>query len=276
MTTEELFYRPEIEQDAGRGIPLNLLWFLLPALAWLLFELTANSSLVAVVACLKFGGYDFRNGFWLWRTDPNQARGQTCLWFYLALGCWKISLTAVALTFGILILTSSLQLGVPGPEILGALHALWISCGLATFSTYIACGLAWKRDLKIWVDSSITWSRKNNIWPPEPYRTNKLHPLLLAAGVVAVTASLVFGIIIGVALAENGILQGGWVVIFVMLMLIFFAGGLLMVTEFLAKKICPGHPSGCWNPEESLSESNSGFPSDTMPDRDSMPLQDFA
>lgn len=250
MTTEDLAYQPEFEQHNSRGLPPGLIWFLVAGLAWLLFEFTANSSLVAVVACLKFGWYDFRNGLWLRRTDPNRERGQTCLWFYLALAFWKISLTAVALTFGILILTSSLQLGFPGAEILGALFSLWISCGLATISTYIACGLAWKRGLKIWVDSSMTWSRKHNVWPPEPYGTNKLHPLLLAAGVVAVTASLVFGIIAGVALAEQGLIQGGWVVITVMMALILFAGGLLMVTEHLAKTICPSHPSGCWPPEE--------------------------
>lgn len=252
MTTDELAYRPEIEQDADRAWPVGVAWFLVAALAWLLFELTANSSLVAVVACLKFGWHDSRNGFWLWQTDPNPQRGQTCLWFYFALAFWKISLMAVALTFGILIVTSSLQLAFPGPEIFGALLSLWVSCGLATLSTWIACCLAWKRNLKIWVDSTVTWSRKNKIWPPEPFGSNKLHSLLLAAGVVAVTVSLVFGIIIGVALAENQNLQGGWVVIFVMTALIFVAGGLLMITEHLAKTICSAHPSTCWAPDERL------------------------
>ena len=250
MTTDDLAYQPEIEQDAARAWPAGLVWFLVAGFAWLLFELTANSSLVAVVACIKFGWYDFRNGLWLWRTDPSRGRGQTCLWFYFALGFWKISLTAVALTFGILIVTSSLRMAFPGAEILGALFSLWISCGLATLSTWIACFLAWKRGLKIWVDSTVTWSRKNNVWPPEPFGSNKLHSLLLAAGVVAVTASLVFGIIIGVALAENQNIKGGWIVIFVMMSLILFARGLLMITEHLAKTICPPHPSRCWDPGE--------------------------
>lgn len=259
MSTEELAYQPELEQDAARAWPVGLIWFVVAGLAWLLFELTANSSLVAVVACLKFGWYDFRNGLWLWRTDPRHGRGQTCFFFYLALGFWKISLTAVALTFGILVVTSSLRLAFPGAEILGALFSLWVSCGLATISTWIACGLAWKRRLKVWVDSSISYSRKNDIWPPEPFGTNKLHPLLLAAGVVAVTASLVFGIIIGVALAEGQKVQGGWVVIGVMLGLILFAGGLLAVTEYLAKTICAPHSSECWHPQERRQESFPGW-----------------
>lgn len=256
MSTEELAYQPELEQDAARTWPNGLAWLIVGGLAWLLFELTANSALVAVVACLKFGWYDFRNGLWLYRTDPRKERGLASFFFYLALGFWKISLSAVALTFGILIVTSSLQLAFPGAEILGTLFSLWFSCGLATLSTWIACGLAWKRNLKVWVDSTMTYSRKHNIWPPAPFGTNKLHPLLLAAGVVAVTASLVFGIIVGVALAEGNNLQGGWIVIGVMLGLILFAGGLLAVTEYLAKTICAPHWSECWHPGERRSEAN--------------------
>lgn len=248
--TDELAYQAELEQSAVREWPVGLAWLLVAGLAWLLFDLTANSSLVAVMACLKFGWYDFRSGLWLWQTDPNPKRGQTCFVFYLALAFWRVSLTSVALTFGILIVTSSLRLAFPGAEILGALFSLWISCGLATLSTWFACWLAWKRGLKIWVDSSITWSRKRDIWPPEPFGTNRMHSLLLAGGVVAVTASLVFGIIIGVALAEKQPGQGGWIVIGVMLGLIFFAGGILAVSEHLAKTICASHWSHCWKPTE--------------------------
>jgi hypothetical protein len=235
---------------------MGLAWIVVAGIAWVLFELTANSALVAVVACLKFGWYDFRNGLWLWRTDPDKKRGATCFFFYWALAFWKISLTAVALTFGILILTSSLRLGFPGAEILGALLSLWISCGLATIFTWIACGRAWGHGHKIWVDTTVTWSRKQNLWPPEPYGTNKLHPLLLGAGVVGVTVSLVVGIALGVTLAEKQKVQGGWVIIAVMLGLILFAGGLLAMTEYLAKTVCASHWSVCWRPAEIASSDD--------------------
>jgi hypothetical protein len=253
--TDELAYQPELEQDTAREWPVGLAWLLVAGLAWLLFDLTANSSLVAVVACLKFGWYDFRSGLWLWRTDPNPKRGQTCFFFYLALAFWKISLTAVALTFGILIVTSSLRLAFPGAEILGALFSLWISCGLATLSTWFACWLAWKRGLKIWVDSSITYSRKHDQWPPVPFGTNRVHSLLLAGGVVAVTASLVFGIMIGVAIAEKQPGNDGLVLLGVILGLIAFTGGLLAVTEHLTRTICAAHWTLCWNPTERRRDS---------------------
>lgn len=248
--TDELAYQPELEQDAPREWPVGLAWLLLAGLAWLLFDVTANSSLVAVVACLKFGWYDFRNGLWLWRTDPNPKRGQTCYFFYLALAFWKISLTAVALTFGILIVTSSLRLAFPGAEILGTLLSLWISCGLATLFTWLACWLAWKRELKIWVDSTITFSRKRDLWPPEPFGLNKVHSLLLAGGIVAVTAALIFCIVIGFAIAEKLPAPGVWIVLGMILGMIFFAGALLAVTEHLAKTICAAHWSVCWRPTE--------------------------
>jgi hypothetical protein len=248
--TDELAYQPELDQATARPWPIGLAWLLLAGFAWVLFDLTANSSLVAVVACLKFGWHDFRNGLWLWRNDACPKRGQTCFLFYLALGFWKISLTAVALTFGILIVTSSLRLAFPGAEILGTLFSLWISCGLATLSTWLACFLAWKRELKIWVDSTVTYSRKHDLWPPEPFGTNRLHSLLLAGGIVAVMASLVIGIVLGIAIAEKQPAHGGWIVIFSMLGLIFFAGGLLAVTEYLARTICASHWFYCWKPTE--------------------------
>ncbi len=259
MTTDDLAYQPEIDQDADPAFSFGWAWVLMATLAWVLFEVTANSALVGVVACLKFGWYDFRNGLWLWRTDPNIKRGNTCFFFYLALAFWKISLTAVALTFGILIVTSSFQLGLPGAEILGTLFSLWISCGLATLFTWLACFLAWKRGVKIWVDSTITWSRKHNVWPPTPYGTNKLHPLMLAAGVVAVVVSLIVGIVAGVSLAEHNNLQGngGLIVLGVILFLILIAGGMLIITERLSKSICPSHWSGCWHPSEPPLDSNS-------------------
>ena len=250
MATEELTYQPELEQDAARAWPAGLVWIIVAGTAWLLFELNANSSLVAVVACLKFGWYDFRSGLWLRRTDPITKRGQTHFWFYLALAFWKISLTAVALTFGILLVTSSLQLGFPGAEILGTLFALWVSCGLATLSTWIGCYLAWRRGIQVWVDSTVSWSRKHQTWPPEPFGTNKLHPLLLGAGVVAVTVSLVLGILIGVALAEAKHIHGGLLVLCVMFGLILISGGLLVLTEHLAKTLSPSSPAKCWTPAE--------------------------
>ncbi len=250
MATEELTYQPELEQDAARAWPSGLVWIIVAGTAWLLFELHANSSLVAVVACLKFGWYDFRNGLWLWRRDPIAQRGQTHFWFYLALAFWKISLTAVALTFGIWLVTSSLRLAFPGAEILGALFALWVSCGLATLSTWIGCYLAWRRGMKVWVDSTVSWFRKRQIWPPEPFGTNKLHPLLLGADVVAVTVSLVFGVVIGVALAQVQQIHGGLLVLCVMFSLILVAGGLLMLTEHLAKTLGTLSPAKCWTPAE--------------------------
>ena len=248
MATEELSYQPELEQDAARAWPAGLVWIIVAGTAWLLFELHANSSLVAVVACLKFGWYDFRNGLWLWRTDPFPKRGGTHFWFYLALAFWKISLTAVGLTFGILIVTSSLRMGFPGAEILGAMFSLWVSCGLATVSTWLGCYLAWRRGVRVWVDSTVSYSRKRDIWPPEPFGTNKLHPLLLGAGVVAVTVSLVLGIIVGVALAEAKQVHGGVLVLCVMFGLIFVSGGLLVLTEYLARTIGTSSPAKCWTP----------------------------
>ncbi len=258
MPAEELAYRPECEQDAARAWPAGLGWFLVAGLAWALFELTANPSLVAVVACLKFGWPNFHNGFWLWRMDHNKKRGRACFFFYGALAFWKISLTAVALTIGIVIVTSSLQLGIPGKELIAATMSLWIGCLWATIFTGIGCGIAWKGGLKIWVDSTVTWSRKHRIWPPQTYGSNKLHGLLLGAGLVGVMVALLLAIIImgHIAFAGKKQIQAGWIVLGWMLGMILFAVGLLVVTEQLTKRICASHASYCWNPAEPTLEED--------------------
>ena len=83
----------------------------------------------------------------------------------------------------------------------------------------------------------------------------QVRPLLRVAMPVAVTAALVFGIIIGVDIAEKQPAIGGWFVLGVMFGLIFFTGGLLAATEYLAKTICASHASVCWKPTEKRRES---------------------
>ena len=70
------------QRRESRLVP-GLVWFILISTGWVLFELTANPALSAVVACLKFGWNDSLTARWMRRTDPNRARGGTYFWFLL-------------------------------------------------------------------------------------------------------------------------------------------------------------------------------------------------
>src|SRR5262245_939797 len=65
-------------------------WSILIVLSWLIYEVTAQPVLGAVVACIKFGWEDYLTGRWLRRVDPNRCRGQVLYHAYLAYGFLKI------------------------------------------------------------------------------------------------------------------------------------------------------------------------------------------
>jgi len=62
------------------------------ALCWVVYELTRQPALGAVAVCLKFGWEDFSAARWLWRRDPDRARGRCCSWLYFAWGLWKTAI----------------------------------------------------------------------------------------------------------------------------------------------------------------------------------------
>src|SRR5262245_45921808 len=71
------------------------------ALAWLVYEATAQPALGAVLACLKFGWDDWRTSIWLWRTDPNRGRARACLWAYFAAGLWRAAIVGTIFMFAL-------------------------------------------------------------------------------------------------------------------------------------------------------------------------------
>src|SRR5262245_14391990 len=92
-----------------RGWDSHFAWYALLAVAWLIYELTAQPGLCAPVACAKFGWNDFLTARWLRRNDPHPGRGLACFWFYVASGLWKIALMAFFLMFAILFLAALLE-----------------------------------------------------------------------------------------------------------------------------------------------------------------------
>src|SRR5207245_7626741 len=90
-----------------------LTWSILIALGWLIYEVTAQPVLGAVVACLKFGWEDYLTGRWLRRVDPDRRRGQVCYHTYLAYGFLKIAVAAIFIVCGILALEESFKRPAP-------------------------------------------------------------------------------------------------------------------------------------------------------------------
>ena len=72
-------------------------WILMVGLAFLVFELTADSSLAVVLGCMKFGTPDLRVARWLRRADPDRVRGCACSWFHVVLAIMRIGFMATVI-----------------------------------------------------------------------------------------------------------------------------------------------------------------------------------
>jgi hypothetical protein len=168
-------------------------WGAMLPLAWLIYELTAQPSFALVVACAKFGWNDFLTAHWLLRTDPNQGRGRTCFWFYVASGLWKITVAAFLITGSILILWVAFN-GNPPRGLFDA--GLTAALGITLLAVIPLVGVMHARvfKVKVWVDSSIHAYRRHDIWPPQATGLNSTMGLLFPALLVpvVVTALITF------------------------------------------------------------------------------------
>lgn len=237
-------------QRESRLIP-NVVWLLLLAAAWLVFELTANPALAAVVACGKFGWNDFRTGWWIRRTDPYRARGSTCFWFLLASGMWKITGTAIVLTFVLSSAVAAQQQGQPGGaqmnQLFGVLLFLMVfGPFLSTGATLLAIAFAWRMGVRIWIDRTLHWHRRNRVWPPRPWGENSIHrQITLSLGLVLLISTIV---VIAVAFSRQPLPAMGE-----QIRVLTFAGSLvggaaatLWLRERILRDVCARYSEECW------------------------------
>lgn len=180
-------------------------WFFVLSVAWLLFDLFMQPVLSICIASLKFGWNDFANGFWLWRKDSDRRRGRTCLVFYVATGLWRITVTTFAVTMlGLVVYGFWLAMNPQeqaanrnqGNDILTGVSMMIVSfCFvLSSLSTWLAISMGLRNRVRVWIDSTVRYSRRNRVWPPEPQGKNQVSRV--------VTSSLVFlsAILVGTAI----------------------------------------------------------------------------
>lgn len=170
-------------------------WFFVLSVAWLLFDLFMQPVLSICIASFKFGWNDFANGFWLWRKDSDRRRGRVCFVFYVATGLWRITVTTFAITllglfvYGFWLAMNPQERGANGKQgddiLTGVSLMIVLFCFvLSSLSTWLAISMGLKNRVRVWIDSTIRYSRRNRIWPPEPNGKNQVSR--------SVTSSLVF------------------------------------------------------------------------------------
>lgn len=249
----------EAPRRSGRSTYLVALF-----LAFIVFEFTADPSLVVIVGCSKFGWEQILTARWLRKNDPDRDRGRACRWFYLSWGLWRISLVATILMFVIVFALQGLkkllgapQQGVDGPPIQFVV-AFAIACvgfSLSTFTLLFGMAAAWKARIPVWIGREPIAARKARSWPPSTQllAQNKIHGLMLTAIpftwvlVVVPIAAIVTAIVassvrhaLGPKASELTYAGAGLVT------MVGGIAGLIVLTESAKARMAAGSVSQCW------------------------------
>lgn len=208
----------------------NTLWFFVMAIAFVLFELGAPPALVAVAVCSKFGTGDVLNAFWLRRTDPVRRRGKVCFWFCISQGLWKTSMVALAAMVLFILVTTMLAARPAGPPagFVGTALTFLFAFILASLTTVLGAILARVAGVMVWIDGTLSDSRRNNEFPPRQGVENRVRWLLAGGLILPVVVFLMlaiavagaqpgalqnaFGLLVGLFLLPMGIIAGGLIV----------------------------------------------------------------
>jgi hypothetical protein len=259
---------PNREPRPARSWAHVLSWPMLLALAWLLYELTAQPALAVAAVCVKFGWEDFCTAFWLWWKDPNRGRANACFWLYFAAGLWLAAIAATAMLFGFAFLTGVRQQAGPAPgvvpvgngpppHVIAALLTALIGFGFSTLLTCLALVLAWCFRVKLWLDGAVHRARRAGRWPPTnapPGRANKFGCLLGTA--LVLTALPAIFLAVGVILALNPPQPGaagggmpGWMPVLILALLIGIPALALGLRDFLSRRVMAKSAAECWGPD---------------------------
>jgi len=247
-------------------------WPVVLGLAFVVYELTAQPGLGAVIACTKFGWDDFLTASWLYKRDTNRRRAHAQLWLGIAVGLWKIAVTGIVVMFAAAFLEAALR-GPPAPGVPGrppktmiaALGVAFLGFGMSTVATLRAFRLAWSHRTRLWHDDRLHRDRRADRWPPSDDgedRHNKAGLVLLTALLVAGIALPASGFVLSYVLLQLARAKFGWALnwgetVTAALWLVLSLGmpiAMLVGRDIIGARVLARSPAECWTaaPEPDL------------------------
>jgi hypothetical protein len=243
----------ETPSEADSGITKHWDSFVLLSVAWVLFELFAEPALSIVVCSIKFGWKDFANAFWLWRRDPIRHRARAVGAFNIAAGFWRITVSTIALIVGAMVVNGILigaQRGGPFKQEDGVwagltLLIITLCFVMSSITTYVAMVLCWWGRLRVWIDPTVSYSRKKNSWPPRPTGKNQISRVITTSLILLALALILGSVLIIAATARKG-QPPGPLVFLPMIAIVLSALLILGGRERILKSLAADTPQECW------------------------------
>jgi hypothetical protein len=248
--------------ERRRHLPLT--WLGVLAVGWVLYELTARPQVAVVAVCVKFGWEDFRTALWLRRRDPWPYRGRACFWLYLSSGLCRITLTALMMSVGFILVQAHLAAGGRGVNaVLSALRLTGIG-GLVSLICVVltlvgAIRLARRGRIRLWLGSIAHRARRSGSWPPgdaEEAGRNLLGEDFLLVGL---GLSVLLAVTVTVLMAGNA---AGVQWLAPPLSLVWFTAPALVIawwTNTVQSHVTANHPLECWGapgPDEDAADKD--------------------
>lgn len=172
-----------------------LLWLVALGAATAVEIATASTWWALMIVCARLAWNDLRTAAWLWRADPQAARGRACGWAFVATGIWKMTAAAVA-AVPLAMITEGFRAN-PRLEPLLMTSAFTLIAGSVSC---LAAGLmavrrARRIGWRLWVHDSLHSARRRDEWPltlpADPLTSNRLRIVLYSSGASVALLSVV-------------------------------------------------------------------------------------
>ncbi len=229
-----------------------LAWATVLLIGWVVFDLTADPAITAVVTCTKFGLNDWLTARWLRKSDPVRRRGSACAWFYRASALWKVAIAATVGMFLLVYIEAAVsRIGLPGREFMGMSIQAAICFLLAACLTTIASFGCWWFGHRVWVDPALHDARRQKAWPPCPtFTTNRVGTLLTSTMITWLVPLAIAALFL--AFPEVGPRrqpragEDFWLPIVLFGVMISGAILILYGREALIRRVAAAFPEECW------------------------------
>jgi hypothetical protein len=237
------------------------IWPVAGLAAVVLFEMTANLSLSALILCVKFGWADLMAARWITRSDTDPGRRRALCYFQIAQGALKIVLAGGALGTFLAVLTTILHGQGQRPGLLAPIAAIALTAlvGFLLSGLLSLLGLraALRTNQRIWLDRRLDRNLPGD-YPPQIFsEANELPSLTGSLAFLSFVTIFVtgFGASMSLFMMNGGLLLISVAITFLTALTASLAVGIK------AEKIRARTPEECW-PE--LAEDNALWVNDDV------------